>query len=281
MRQNLVIIIFILFFSVLIYPQNIWKRYKISEYQISISLPKLPVRIDGNNPCLEEKEKTIPPIKMELFYGFSIITQLKPQKNQFCEKIKKFDENNFKNYLAQVYKLSDQPNFKLNGKDAVKAIIGAKTYWFINDNSNKRWFEFWTFGANEDKKEVVEFVNSLNFTKSESDIEINDGAEATIGDENVTNIEGQSGTTSLNIVVKPRANYTESARRNGVQGTITLRITFLANGGIGNVEVVNGLQDGMTEQTIKAAKKMVFIPQTKDGVYQTTTKTIQYSFTLY
>ena len=57
----------------------------------------------------------------------------------------------------------------------------------------------------------------------------------------------------LQILAKPRANYTDAARTNQTQGTVTLRVTFLANGEIGNVGIVNYLPDGLTEEAIKTA----------------------------
>ena len=90
-----------------------------------------------------------------------------------------------------------------------------------------------------------------------------------------------SNSKTLQILSKPRANYTDAARTNQTQGTVTLRVTFLANGEIGNVGIVNYLPDGLTERAIEAAKQIKFEPATQNGKVVTVTKQVQYSFTLY
>lgn len=85
----------------------------------------------------------------------------------------------------------------------------------------------------------------------------------------------------VKIVSKPRANYTDAARQNQVQGTVTLRVTFTASGAIGSISPVSGLPYGLTEQAIAAARGIKFEPAKKNGVAQTVTKQVQYSFTIY
>lgn len=91
----------------------------------------------------------------------------------------------------------------------------------------------------------------------------------------------QTATTALRILSKPRPVYTDAARQNQVTGTVRLRITFLASGQIGSISPVVGLPDGLTEQAIAAAAKIKFEPQKVNGVPQTVTKQIEYSFYIY
>lgn len=88
-------------------------------------------------------------------------------------------------------------------------------------------------------------------------------------------------TEGVKIVAKPRANYTDAARQNQVQGTVTLRVTFSASGAIGGISPVSGLPYGLTEQAIAAARGIRFEPAKKNGVPYTVTKQVQYSFTIY
>lgn len=85
----------------------------------------------------------------------------------------------------------------------------------------------------------------------------------------------------LQITSKPRANYTEEAKKNGTQGTVTLKITFLSNGTIGSISVVSGLPDGLNRLAIAAARNIKFIPEKKNGVAITVTKNIQFMFKIY
>ena len=68
---------------------------------------------------------------------------------------------------------------------------------------------------------------------------------------------------------------------NNIQGSVTLKVTFLANGGIGSVTPVSGLPYGLTEQAIMAARRMVFLPFKRNNTTVSVTKTVVYSFSIY
>lgn len=87
--------------------------------------------------------------------------------------------------------------------------------------------------------------------------------------------------SQLMIVSKPRPGYTDDARINNVQGTVKLRVEFLASGRIGSVEPVHGLPDGLTEQAIEAARRIQFRPKQENGKPVTVTRQIEYTFSIY
>jgi TonB family protein len=87
--------------------------------------------------------------------------------------------------------------------------------------------------------------------------------------------------TGIRIISKPRANYTNEARTNYVQGKVVLRVTFKADSTIGAISVVSGLSDGLTERAIEAAKGIKFKPATRGGVPYSVTKPVEYTFTIY
>ena len=88
-------------------------------------------------------------------------------------------------------------------------------------------------------------------------------------------------TTPLNIISKPRAQYTDEARQNQVQGTVVLKVTLLANGTIGSIVPVSRLGYGLTEKAIAAARAIRFEPKKVNGIPQSVTKTIEYNFNIY
>ena len=88
----------------------------------------------------------------------------------------------------------------------------------------------------------------------------------------------RSGTNNLLIVEKHIAKYTDDARRNSIEGTITLKVQFLPNGEIGKIKVVKGLPYGLTEQAIASARGIKFEPATIKGKAITVTKIVNYSF---
>ena len=89
------------------------------------------------------------------------------------------------------------------------------------------------------------------------------------------------GDAPLKILSKPAAQYTETARKNQIQGSVRLRVVFLATGEIGDVVAITQLPDGLTDQAINAARGIRFEPMRVKGEPRTTTKIIEYTFAIY
>jgi TonB family protein len=85
----------------------------------------------------------------------------------------------------------------------------------------------------------------------------------------------------LTILRRPRAAYTDDAREHNVQGTVKLAVTFLANGTIGSIRLVQGLASGLDRNAFEAARQMKFLPALVDDQPVDVTKIIEYSFTIY
>lgn len=88
-------------------------------------------------------------------------------------------------------------------------------------------------------------------------------------------------THNVKIRSKPRASYTDAARFYNVQGTIMLRVTFLADGTIGEVTPISRLPFGLTNQALAAARTIKFEPARKEGIAYSRTMTIHYGFTIW
>lgn len=87
--------------------------------------------------------------------------------------------------------------------------------------------------------------------------------------------------TPLKILSKPRASYTDSARRAGQQGTITLAVVFSADAKIRQTLVLKGLGYGLNDEALRAAQNITFEPETENGKPVSVVKMVQYSFTIY
>ncbi|MCA1568013.1 MAG: energy transducer TonB [Acidobacteria bacterium] len=95
-------------------------------------------------------------------------------------------------------------------------------------------------------------------------------------------LTGKEVTVRAVIRAKPNPVYPHEARRHGVQGEVKLRIILGADGKIrGPVEVLEGLPYGITEQAIKAARRIEFEPARKDGRPVSQYVTVVYHFHLY
>jgi TonB family protein len=82
------------------------------------------------------------------------------------------------------------------------------------------------------------------------------------------------------ITAKPKPSYTKEARRNYVQGFVTLKVLLSGNGKISRIRIVKGLPSGLTENAIRAACKMEFKPAIKDCQPAGTWVTAEYVFRL-
>jgi protein TonB len=60
--------------------------------------------------------------------------------------------------------------------------------------------------------------------------------------------------------------YTEAARQAGLEGTVVLDLVVGENGAVRSVDVVHGLDHGLTEAAITAAKRCRFTPGERDGI---------------
>jgi TonB family protein len=88
-------------------------------------------------------------------------------------------------------------------------------------------------------------------------------------------------TSPLYITSKPLARYTDLAREQNLEGTVILRVTFSEDGSVSDIQVVQGLGYGLTEQAIGAAKQIVFRPKEINGTPVSITKTVEYNFNIY
>ncbi|MFN0107217.1 MAG: TonB family protein [Blastocatellia bacterium] len=94
-------------------------------------------------------------------------------------------------------------------------------------------------------------------------------------------VEPMSASLRPTIIYRERAKYTEEARANKIQGTVTLSVVYTFDGRITDIRVVRGLPDGLSESAIEAAKKIRFQPAVKNGQPVSVRGNIEFGFTLY
>jgi TonB family protein len=76
---------------------------------------------------------------------------------------------------------------------------------------------------------------------------------------------GESATTPVNILDKPRPEYTAEGRRLRIEGDVVLDMVFLANGTIQVNRVISGLGHGLDDAAMHAAQQIKFKPAKRDG----------------
>lgn len=87
--------------------------------------------------------------------------------------------------------------------------------------------------------------------------------------------------TSLKILKKVPARYTDNARSSNISGDVRLYVLFAASGRISHIIVLKGLGYGLDEQAINAAREIKFEPATADGKPVSVVKQVSYTFTIY
>lgn len=155
-----------------------------------------------------------------------------------------------------------------------------------------RLYAFTAFGVPEDDPKIQKFFSSFSLRKKKDSVQVTDqpvqpyGSNSESGASNSAAADeklyvGKDVTRKARLGMKPEPTYTETARENGVTGTVVLKCVFASNGTITNIRVVTGLPYGLTERAIAAARKIKFIPAIKDGQYVSMWMQLEYNFNLY
>jgi TonB family protein len=75
----------------------------------------------------------------------------------------------------------------------------------------------------------------------------------------------ESPTSMVDILDKPRPQYTAEGRSLRLEGDVVLEVVFQANGSMQVNRVVSGLGHGLDENAVKAAQQIKFKPAKRDG----------------
>jgi len=86
--------------------------------------------------------------------------------------------------------------------------------------------------------------------------------------------------TPVEILSKPKPEYTEEARKLKLEGEVLLRVLFTAGGEPRVLEVTRGLGHGLDETAIRAAQQIKFKPALRDGQPVDSTATVHILFQL-
>lgn len=80
---------------------------------------------------------------------------------------------------------------------------------------------------------------------------------------------------------KPNPGYTEEARRRHVSGRVVLSVVLCKTGEVGDIEVIQGLPNGLSEEAIKAARRIKFEPARKDDERVSVRVRVLYEFEVF
>jgi len=90
-----------------------------------------------------------------------------------------------------------------------------------------------------------------------------------------------TGIKAPTIVTNPGPEYSDEARRERVEGVVTLAVIVTSAGDVATVRVIKSLGHGLDEKAMEAVRQWKFKPATKDGVPVSVQIAIETSFHVY
>jgi TonB family C-terminal domain len=297
----------------------VWEKYRIADQKLSISFPKLPTVVTNSGGCSRVESHSYYAYTDGIVYETTVVARNKQWRPEACHNQEEpFGPDLVKgrlNELRSIGGVDTQPVIEeVSGRKVYKFEKALGSRWFYDDSANDRWIEMTLHCGKDEKGSYDHFLDSVQFSSSEGKV-IGEGATRTLGDLEATQpvapkrepekpsagagLASSNGsgsgmgngsdsptkivaiTSPLTIIGKPRALYTDEARKAMAQGTVSVKVTLLANGGVGSVVVVTPLEYGLTEQAIAAAKRLVFLPKRINGYPVSVTKMIEYNFNIY
>jgi len=92
--------------------------------------------------------------------------------------------------------------------------------------------------------------------------------------------EPEAPTTPVEIVSKPKPDYTDAARKLKIEGEVLVRVVFAASGELRVLNIVRGLGHGLDESALRAAQQIKFKPAQRNGQPVDSTATVHIVFQL-
>lgn len=91
---------------------------------------------------------------------------------------------------------------------------------------------------------------------------------------------GKQVTTKVQLISKPEPSYSEEAREANVSGTVILKAVFASDGMVKHIIILQALPNGLTEEAVRAARRIRFVPATIDGKPVSQWMQLEYNFRL-
>ena len=270
----------------------VWERYKFTNTAISIMLPKMPVALFGSDLCHGYTKNSYFAYADNAVYEVTIVERSYAEVPKLaCPAKFPFDKSTLTARLTELRNINEknvETSGTLHGLEVNKFAADGITRWIVGDMDDHRWIELAIAKRADSAVDEDKFIDSLDIAAdlaSAQGKQVGLGSDRTLGDADMKPpaVADQPKTAveePVRIILKPRPSYTDDARKNRIQGTVRLRVALLANGAVGSIEVVKGV-DGLNEQAIAAARKIVFLPKRVNGVNVSVVKLIEYGFSIY
>jgi len=255
-----------------------WSLYTIKGEHLTVALPIVPgmqtskeVRARGQK---DRKRHVLKLSASGVVYTIHVVENPKPRLS-----LEAFIQEQTTANSAE--KLTAKGDLTLDG-NAGKAFVypdgnGMAQFFATED----RLYEVRAYGASLDDPRMTTFFQYFSLKKNKRSYEVSENVQAESLNPGETIYIGKDVDTKARLIKKPEPVYTEKARGEQITGTVVLKCIFAADGTVTNIRVVVGLPGGLTERSIEAARKIKFIPATKDGKNVSMWMQLEYNYNLY
>ncbi|HKS08678.1 MAG TPA: energy transducer TonB [Pyrinomonadaceae bacterium] len=257
---------------------NQWLRYTVKGEEFSVTLPVEPAMKTSDAFVMRLKksrlERLIEAKDGDLVYRIYVYENPKPRqslKEFITEQTEKSDLNLTFERELMVGKFAGQ-QYSSHDRD-----FPSTEQYFATEG---RLYRFVVKGATAEHAGVQPFFASVMLGKKQEGVEVLEGA-APGGGGPSTIFMGKEVDTKARLLSKPEPSYTDKARNHAIYGTVVLKVVFSASGKVTNIRVVQSLPDGLTERAIEAARKIKFVPATREGKFVSMWMQLEYNFNLY
>jgi TonB family protein len=233
------------------------KRYTVEGDEFSVMLPKLPAMTTTRGLRYQDRKyqthRQLETFVDGVLYIVEVYENPKPPQSldEFIsnyQNVLKCDPASERTFTVDHY--SGKECSSANKEDL------AKVQFFATETRLYRFLVRRRPDVSEDGAQA--FFSSIRLGNNTKGIKVTDGPgdpTATVGPPD----------NKVRLLSKPEPSYTKEARKNKIAGTVILKVVFTSKGTVENIHVVRELPDGLTERAIEAAKKIKFVPATKDG----------------
>lgn len=254
-----------------------WLRYTVKGEEFSVTLPVEPAMKTSDSFVVRLKksrlERVIEAKDGELVYRIYVYENPKPRqslKEFITEQTERSDLNLTFERDLNVGKFAGQ-QYSSHDRD-----FPSTEQYFATEG---RFYRFMVRGATADHAGVQPFFASVTLGKKQEGIEVIEGGLAAETEQKF--FTGKEVDTKARLISKPEPSYTAAAKQNQVVGTVVLKVVFSASGKVTNIRVAHGLPDGLTERAIEAARKIKFVPASREGKFVSMWMQLEYNFNLY
>lgn len=257
----------------------LWSVYTIKGEHFTIVLPTVPALQTSKEtrvrPQKDRKRRVLKTSAAGVVYTVHVVDNPKPRLSldTFIQE---------QALLNSAEKLTGETNFTLDGI-AGKAFVypdgkGMVQFFATED----RLYEVRAYGAPLDDPRIKTFFRYLSLRETKGSYEISESVQSGTFDTASEKIYlGKDVDRKVRLVRKPEPTYSVDAKSEQITGTVILKCIFAADGTVTNIRVVQGLPNGLTEKAIEAARKIKFVPATKDGRNVSMWMQLEYNFNLY